>query len=49
MFKLSAVKRIEVPHYEELSVKNMMAEYSRDDKFMSYMPDVRAKGKVHHR
>ena len=49
MFKLSAVKKIEVPHYEELSVKNMMAAYSRDEKFMAYMPEVRAKGKVQHR
>lgn len=45
LFKLSEVNRIEVPLYDELSVDNMMAEYSRDEEFMTYLPVVKAKGK----
>ena len=45
MFKVGAVKHIEVPKFPELNVANIMSEYSSDERFMAYMPLVKAKGK----
>ena len=45
LFKLEAVKRISLPKFPELTITALMSEYSRDDKFMAYMPLVKAKGK----
>ena len=37
---------IEVPHYEELSVKNIYPSMKKDPDFQSYFPDKYPKGKA---
>ena len=45
LFKKQAVTTIEVPHYDELSVKKIFPELKGDKAFMSYFPDKFPKGK----
>ena len=35
-----------MPHYDELSVKKFYPILSQDDKFMLYMPDQTAEGRL---
>ena len=39
---LSEVKHVNVPHYEELSVKKLWPMLQSDETFMHYMPDPTA-------
>ena len=39
------VRPIQVPHYDELSVKSMYPEFKKDEVFMSYFPDKYPAGK----
>ena len=45
LLKKSEVKHIAVPHYDELSVKNLWPEVKKDGNFLSYFPSVYPKGK----
>ena len=38
LFLKSEIKYIDVPLYEELSVKNLWAEFKEDKAFMQYFP-----------
>ena len=40
------VKRVNMPHYDELSVKGLWGELSQDPEFMTFMPDSFPKGKM---
>ena len=40
------VKQIEVPHYEEISVKALYPELNKDAQMMSYLPDKYPTGKA---
>jgi len=42
---VNEVKRINVPHYEELSVKSIVDMYKDDERLWKYLPTVYAKGK----
>ena len=42
----SEVKQIEVPHYEEISVKALYPELKKDAEMMSYLPDKYPAGKA---
>lgn len=44
--KKADVDQIEVPHYEELSVKALYPELKKDAEFMSYFPDKYPAGKA---
>ena len=46
LLKKSELRSIEVPHYEELSVKNIYPSMRKDDVFQSYFPDKYPKGKA---
>ena len=41
----SMVKYIDVPHYDELSVKNLYSEFKTDEKFMRFFADKYPDGK----
>ena len=41
----SEVKFISVPHYDELSVKNLWPDVKKDADFLRYFPSVYPKGK----
>ena len=45
LLKKSEVRFIEVPHYEELSVKAIYPMMSKDAQFMSFFPDKYSAGK----
>ena len=45
MLKKSEVKHVDIPHYEELSVKNIYPMMLGNSEFMSFFPDKYAKGK----
>ena len=45
LYKKHEIRYVEVPHYEELSVKNIYPLMAKDAVFMSYFPDTFAKGK----
>ena len=45
LFKKTEVNYIAVPHYDELSVKNLWPEVKKDGKFLQYFPSVYPKGK----
>ena len=45
MLKKKDVDPIEVPHYDELSVKKLWPEFSKDKAFACYFPDSFADGK----
>ena len=40
------VKSVDVPHFDELSVKNIWPIVKDDAKFMSYFPDVLPKNRL---
>ena len=46
LLPLSQVKHINVPHYEELSVKKFWPILSADENFLSYMPDPTVEGRL---
>ena len=46
LMKKSAIKSIEVPHYEEISVKALYPEFKKDAEMMSYFPDKYPAGKA---
>ncbi len=43
---LNAVKRVNVPMYNELAVGKLWPEISQDPTFMRYFPDKMAKGRL---
>ena len=45
MLLKSEVKFISVPHYDELSVKNLWPDVKKDPDFLRYFPSVYPKGK----
>ena len=45
MLKKVDVLTIEVPRYDELSVKNIYPQFKKDPIFMSYFPDKYPAGK----
>ena len=46
LLPLDKVKHVNVPHYDELSVKKFWPILSSDKKFMSYMPDPTAENRL---
>ena len=46
LLRMDAVRRINVPKYDELSVKNLFPKFSDDEALMSFMPDRMPKGKT---
>ena len=46
LLELSEVHWIEVPKYEELSVKSLYPKFLGDDKMMTYFPDRLPKGRL---
>ena len=45
LYKKHEIRYVQVPQYEELSVKNIYPLMKKDALFMSYFPDKYAKGK----
>ena len=45
LFKVTEIKHIVVPHYEEISVTAVFETYKNDEALMKYLPEIRAKGK----
>ena len=45
LFKKAEVATIEVPQYDELSVKTLWPEFRKDAEFMKYFPSTYPKGK----
>ena len=45
LFKENDVKRINVPKFEEISIKAILKMYKDDEKVQSYLPEIKAKGK----
>mgnify|MGYP004066299083 CR=1 FL=1 len=45
VMKKSAVNFIEVPHYDELSVKNLWPDFKKDAEFCSFFPATFSKEK----
>ena len=46
LLTMNGVRRINVPRYDELSVKNLFPKYANDVEVMSLMPDRLPKGKT---
>ena len=46
LFKKAEIKDINVPHYDELSVKALYPQFKKDPIFMSYFPDKYPAGKA---
>ena len=46
LLHLSEVKHVNVPHYDELSVKKFCPILTQDQNFASYMPDPTAEGRL---
>ena len=44
--KLADVKNVNVPHFDELSVKNMFAKFKNDATVMKYIPSSLPVGKL---
>ena len=40
LLKKKAVTTIEVPHYDELSVRKLWPQYKNDAEFAKYFPDA---------
>ena len=38
LYKVSEIKSIQVPHYDEISVKSLWPHVCDDESFMMYMP-----------
>ena len=45
LFKINDVRWINVPKYDELSVKNLFPRLKDDEKFMKYLPDTYPAGR----
>ena len=45
LLKKKAVTTVEVPYYDELSVKRLWPQYKKDPEFAKYFPDVYVEGK----
>ena len=45
LLKLSELRVVNVPKYDELSVKNVFQNLKEDKEFMQYFPDVFPKGR----
>ena len=45
LMKKTDVAKISVPMYDELSVRNIFPQFTKDAAFMSYFPDKLPKGK----
>ena len=45
LLKKAQVVRIEVPHYDELSVKRLWPEFKKDPEFLQYFPSKYPKDK----
>ena len=45
LIKKADVNYVEVPHYEELSVKNLYPQFAEDDLLRRYFPDEYPAGK----
>ena len=45
LMKKADVDTISVPHYDELSVKQLFPEFKKDQKFMMFFPDKFPQGK----
>ena len=45
LLRKSEVQYVQVPHYDELSVKNIYPMFKNDKQFMSYFPDKYPMGK----
>ncbi len=46
LLKLSDVRSIKVPKFDELSVKNLFDRFKEDETIMKYMPNKTADGKL---
>ena len=46
MLKKKAIDHVEVPHYDELSVRNLWPLFQKDKTFLRYFPDQFAEGKA---
>jgi hypothetical protein len=46
LLKVGCVRRVNMPRYDELSVKNLFPKFANDPEFMSLMPDRLPKGKT---
>ena len=46
LLSLNEVKHVNVPHYDELSVKKWYPMLKEDENFFSYMPDATAEGRL---
>ena len=45
LMKKAEVQRVAVPHYDELSVKNLWPKFNKDAEFLQYFPDKYPAGK----
>ena len=45
LLKKTEVQQIAVPHYDELSVKNLWPQFNKDSEFTQYFPDKFPVGK----
>ena len=45
LLKKKAVTVVEVPHYDDLSVKRLWPQYKKDPDFAKYFPDAYVEGK----
>lgn len=45
LLKNEDVKFINVPHFEELNVRDVLKRFKDEDKLLAYLPDIQAKGK----
>ena len=46
LMKLSAVKSVNVPHFDEISVKSVFPLFKDDPEIMNYIQDFLAAGKL---
>ena len=45
LLRKAEVKHVDIPHYEELSVRNIYPMFKANKRVMQYFPDKYAKGK----
>jgi hypothetical protein len=45
LFEENEVKRINVPHFEEISVGSLIDMYKDDERVQRHLPEIKAKGK----
>ena len=45
LLKKAEVRTVQVPHYDELSVRRLYPEFKKDAQMMSFFPDKYASGK----